>query len=46
MREILRSKTIIGFIVVVLALTIYGSKKTEIIANLDTTENINSTYNI
>lgn len=46
MKEILKSKTMIGFIVVVLSLTIYGTRKPEVTNSLDTNENIESVYNI
>ena len=45
MKEILRSKTIIGFIVIVVALTMYGSGTKEYI-NKDKTDNIEVMYNI
>ena len=44
MREILKSKTIIGFIVIVLSLTIYGSRKTNIVNNFDNVKDNNSMY--
>ena len=44
MKDILKSKTIIGFIVIVLALTVYGSKKNDAINNLNSNENADYVY--
>lgn len=44
MKDILRSKSIIGFIIIVLALTVYGSGKSDTINNLDNDENTNYMY--
>ena len=46
MKEILKSKTMIGFIVISLSITIYGCKKPEATNSLDINDNVEAVYNI